>query len=390
MRFRLTRPQGAARLTTWATGLFLVVACAPSISATPSMTSTARLFYSGHSLTDRPLPDQVEMIAKSLGTDVLWNRQYVVGSSIRRRVQGDDPQAQDYRGYRQGYNRDSEGMDVLAEFKSPRTTDGRPYDALVITEQHGVLGTLVWNDTVRYLRHYHDRFIEANAKGRTFFYESWISLDDKSDPRRWIAYERAASPIWQCMGERVNLSLAQQGRKDRIEPLPMGLALADLIEHATAPDAPASMRSQTTLETVSQFIKDDVHLAPAGIYFAALVTYAVTFGKSPVGAWAPADVNAAQAQALQQFAWDFAQRQERTRERLTMAQCRERIGSDFAWRYWSYIRDAYWRKETNTFMAYVKWIRHYVSWRWRLTRENAGNPFHHDPATDATYWFDTP
>ncbi|PPE65552.1 hypothetical protein [Caldimonas caldifontis] len=350
------------------------------------MTAAARVFFSGHSLTDRPLPDHFERIAQSLGTPVLWNRQYVVGSSIRRRVQGDDPLAQDYRGYRQGYNRDTEGLDVVAEFRAPQTTDGRPYDTLVITEQHGLLGTLLWNDTVRYLRHYHDRFIDGNPQGKTFFYESWISLDDKSDPRRWIAYERAASPIWHCIAERVNLSLAAQGRRDRITPLPMGLALAQLIEDSLAPSGPSALKAATTLETVSQFIGDEVHLGPLGMYYAALVTYAARFGRSPVGAWAPEGVRPDQAQVLQDHAWAFVNDYYSHLRPRTMAQCQSLIRDDFAWRYWSYIRDAYWRREMNVVMAYAKWVRHYAEWRYKLSRQDERNPFHYDPRSDSGYW----
>jgi hypothetical protein len=372
----------------WLAGLVLSSACAASSGTAPGMNSAAaRIFFSGHSLTDRPLPDHLENVARSLGTPILWNRQYVVGSSIRRRAQGDDPQAQDFRGYRQGYNRDTEGLDVIEEFRSPRTTDGRPYDTLVITEQHGLLGTLVWNDTVRYLRHYHDRFIEGNPQGRTLFYESWISLDDKSNPHRWIAYERAASPIWQCMAERVNLSLAAQGRRDRITPLPMGLALAELIEESLSPSGPAALKAGSTVDTVSQFIGDEVHLGPLGMYYAALVTYAVQFDRSPVGAWAPEGVRPEQALVLQERAGAFVSRYYRDLRPRTMEECRELIRNDFAWRYWSYIRDAYWRREMNGFMAYMKWARHYVEWRYRLSRQDDRNPFFYDATTDAAYWF---
>lgn len=390
MPLRRTHRRGPLRRAAWVIGLCLAGACAASTSSTPPMPSTARLFYSGHSLTDRPLPDHVEHIARSLGTQVLWNRQYVVGSSIRRRVQGDDASATDWRGYRQGYNRDTEGMDVVAEFKSARTTDGRPYDVLVITEQHGLLGSLIWNDTVRYLRHYHDRFIDGNPAGQTFFYESWISLNDKSDPRRWIAYERTASPIWHCIAERVNLSLAAQGRRDRITPLPMGLALAELIEHSLAPSATtAALKAGTTMDTVSQFIGDEVHLGPMGSYYAALVTYAASFRRSPVGAWAPEGIRPDQARVLQDFAWAFVSNYYRDLRPRTMEDCRDLIRSDFAWRYWSYIRDVYWRREMNGAMAYLKWVRHYVEWRYRLSRKDERNPFHHDPATDAAYWLDS-
>jgi hypothetical protein len=376
------------RWSFWMGGCALAAACMVAFAGPQHMSAgTTRFFFSGHSLTDRPLPDHLARLGDSLGTPILWNRQYVVGSSIRRRVQGDDPQATDFRGYRQGYNRDTEGLDVVSEFKSPQTTDGRPYDTLIITEQHGMLGTLIWNDTVRYLRHYHDRFIDGNPEGRTFFYESWISLDDKSDPRRWIAYERAASPIWHCMAERVNLSLAAQGRRDRITPLPMGLALAELIEYSLGDDGPAALKAGSVVETVSQFIGDEVHLGPLGMYYAALVIYAAHFNRPAVGGWAPENIRPDQARALQEHAWTFVSRYYRDLRPRTMEECRERIRSDVAWRYWSYIRDAYWRREMNVLKAYAKWARHYVQWRYLLSRRDERNPFHYDPATDDRYWF---
>ena len=53
--------------------------------------------------------------------------------------------------------------------------------------------SMIWHDTVRYLRHFHERFIAANPRGTTWFYESWLYVSDKDDPRRWIAFEREAS-----------------------------------------------------------------------------------------------------------------------------------------------------------------------------------------------------
>jgi len=176
----------------------MLMALSAAAADPPKTALPERVFISGHSLTDQPLPSDLAAIAASLGHPLQWNRQYMVGSSIRARVRGAKapPGETGWSGYHQGSNRDSENMDVLAELRQPRTVTGGPYDVLLITEEHGLLGTMVWNDTVRYLRHYHDRFIDANPAGRTLFYESWLGLDDKNDPRRWIAYERAASPIW--------------------------------------------------------------------------------------------------------------------------------------------------------------------------------------------------
>jgi hypothetical protein len=48
----------------------------------------ARIFFSGHSLLDNPMPDYVESIAKSQGKDLLWNQQNIIGSPLRVRTWG--------------------------------------------------------------------------------------------------------------------------------------------------------------------------------------------------------------------------------------------------------------------------------------------------------------
>ena len=76
--------------------------------------------------------------------------------------------------------------------------DGKPYDVLLITEQHRLLDALLWQDTKQYLRAYRDRFISSNPQAEILFFTPWISLSDKDDPMEWISYERAAWPVWQC------------------------------------------------------------------------------------------------------------------------------------------------------------------------------------------------
>ncbi len=129
------------------------------------VTRSSRIFWSGHSLTDQPVPGDVAAIARSLGHELQWNRQYMSGSSIRDRTRGRDapPGHQGWDGYRQGYSLEGEGLDVIEELRRPRTVSGGPYDALVITEIHWVMQQLLWQDSVRLLRHFHDRGIPAQA-----------------------------------------------------------------------------------------------------------------------------------------------------------------------------------------------------------------------------------
>lgn len=359
----------------------------PASSATSAQPE--RVFISGHSLVDQPLPSSLASIAASLGTPIQWNRQYMVGSSLRQRARGAKAPADatGWDGYRQGYNRDTENLDVLAEWRAPKTVTGGAYNSLLITEQHGLLGTLIWNDTVRYLRHHHDGFIAGNAQGRTWFYESWLTLNDSNDPRRWIAYERAASPIWQCLATRINTSLAAEGRSDRIEPLAAGVALARLVELAIVENGVPGVSAGGVRETVERILSDNVHLTALGSYYVSLVTYASMFQRSPVGAWAPDGVSPIAAKSLQDIAWDSVQQERRDRRLLTLDECQSQMQRTFIATYWAYVRDSYWQSELGTLHAWARWIRHRTVWHWKLRRGGPDNPLHYDPITDKTHWF---
>lgn len=351
---------------------------------------SATLFISGHSLIDQPIPDYLADIAGSLGTPLEWNRQYVVGSSIAGRTRGRDTNATGWPGYRSGFNRQGEGLDVVEELRHPKTVQSNRYDTLVITEQHALLGSLSGNDTVRFLRHFHERLIEGNPQGTTYFYESWLGMNDKSNPQRWIAYERAASPIWQCIATRINLSLAAEGRSDRILSLPAGLAMAELIDRATQPGGIPGITRNSVRETVDSIIKDKVHNTELGKYYAALVTYAFVYRRSPERAWYPKAVNEVQATSLQKLAWEFAFNYAKTNAPLSLEQCRATLQKSFINLYWSYTRDVTWKEKLGTLHAYLRWIRYVSKWHLMVRRETLENPFYFDPAEDRGYWLPRP
>ena len=348
--------------------------------------ASVNAFISGHSLTDLPMPQHLQAIASSLGTPLQWNRQYAVGSSIKARSRGADGAAP-WSGYRAGVDKAGQPIDVLAELKQPAGIQGR-YDTLVITEQHGLLGSLTWNDTVRHLRHFHDRFAEANPGGTTYFYEPWLGLDNKSDPKRWVAYERAASPVWQCIATRINTSLAAEGRTGRIRSVPVALALAGLVDQATQGKGLAGVSKATVRATVDSLVNDNVHLTETGSYFAALVTYSFIWGRSPEGGWRPQAVSPQTAGALQRASWEFADNHARSHVPLTLAQCQETLRRSFIRHYWGYSRDVSWIAEMGTVKAYLRWARYVLQWQWWVRRETADNPFHFDPAQDRDHWID--
>jgi hypothetical protein len=305
-----------------------------------------RLFISGHSLTDQPFPDHLAAIGQSLGTPLDWRRQYLEGSSILARSADLDTVARDFEGC----------------------------DALVITEQHGVLGGLIWNDTVRCLRTYHDRFIAANPRGVTYFYEPWLGVSDLDDPRRWIAYERAAAPIWRGIVTRVNLSLEAEGRSDRIVPLPAASALAALVERATSPQGVIGLSGASTRETLRRLFADDVHLTGLGSYFMALVTYVAVLGRSPIGAEAPNGVPIDRSRALQQFASEFMAADHDRNAPWPMERVRRYLLQEFNGLYWAYVRDVYFRRDRGIVASALKASRHRVEWHLRFSRRDASNP----------------
>jgi hypothetical protein len=305
-----------------------LAAGAITIMSTAVAAPPQRLFYSGHSLLDEPLPRDVGAIAASLGLPLQWQRHTPSGSSIR---------------------------DRLASGAAARPGPG--FDTLLVTEQHTLIGNLVWNDSARQLRRLHDDFIAANPQGRTWLYASWLNIDDKADPKRWIAYEREASPVWQCVAARIDAALAAEGRADRIAFVPAAVLLAALVERAARGEVPGV--------TVSALFSDDVHLTPLGSYFMSLVVFASLFERSPMGAAVPEGIDAAAARTLQDQAWTLVRQERAQRETLPADACNERTRRFIA-PYAAYVRDTLDRPRVGAWRAWWLWAKHRAMWRWAL------------------------
>ena len=336
--------------------------------------SSARLFFSGHSLTDNPLPDYVASIAQSLSTQVWWNQQMMLGSPIRVRTRGNDSNATAFPGYSMGKNRSGSGMNVVSELRQPQTISGQRYDTLILTERHDIVNTLMWENTVAYARHYHERLIEGNPQANTYLYHSWLGVPDKNNPTNWIAYERTVAPAWQCIATRINQSIRLAGRSDQMVYLPAGLALASLVEQATQGSGVAGVTGATIRQTMDRIFSDDVHLTSLGAYYMALVNYASVYRRSPVGAWAPVGVTAAQAQSLQAVAWQAVASHYGTFSPPDLAQCRVVMRDSICPAFFAFTnRTDSGNTCANTFSASTR-----------------SNPFYFSESTDAGYWLQAP
>lgn len=331
-----------------------------------------RLFISGHSLTDPPLPVYLSLIAASLGPKPLqWNMQSIPGSPIRARTHG----ANTDEAFKRGTNRTGRDLDVLAEWREPRTVSGGLYDGLLVAEQHGVLNAMTWHDSVHALALAHAKFLAANPSGSTWLYESWLDLSSKDDPSRWIAYERAASGVWQCVASRASRITALMGPDRPIRSVPSGAALAHLVERATRAEGIAGLSERTPRATIDRLFSDDVHLTPLGQYYMAAVVYATLWERSPVGAQAPEGLTPALARTLQQEAWNYVEAYRATRPSIEAAACRQQLREGFITQHWSYVRDTVFTRESGRVVAYARWLRQVVSWHLRIRRAGASNPF---------------
>ena len=325
---------------------------------------------SGHSLTAHGIFADLEAVAGSKGTPMVWNKQIVNGSPTRIRTRGLDMADPTFSGYRLGENRYGSNMNIVAEFLNPQTIGGQRYDTLVLTERHDLVNTLLWEDTVRYTRHFHDRLRAGNAAANSYLYHSWLAIADKDNPAPWVAYERTAAKAWQCTAARVNVSLAASGRGDRVTYLPAGLALADLVEQAVRGTV-AGVSVGNAGQVIDSLFVDSLHLSPLGEYYLSLVTYASVYRRSPVGSWAPSNVTAVQAAALQNLAWQSVSNYYNTASDPNMDECQAVMRDQVCSAYASY--------SGNWGLA--------ASCSDRFTQQSQNNPFFYSAASDNGFWF---
>lgn len=331
-----------------------------------------RLFVSGHSLTDPPLPAFLTLVATSKGTPLQWNMQSLPGSPIRVRAQGEDPA----HAFRHGSNRDGRNLDVLAEWQAPRTVSGGLYDTLLVAEQHGVLGAIAWQGSVAALRDIDQRFKAANPRATTWFYESWLGVLNLDDPSRWMAYERAASPVWACVAAKASAPAGTA--QTAIRSIPTGVALVWLVEKALAGQvadlSPAGAADHHPGAVMRALFSDDVHLKPVAQYYMASVLYGWMWLQSPEGAAHPPDVSAPLARALQKHAWAFVQQARQANGQAGLP-CAAQPSAAFVQQHWGYVRDQAIAQGTPAWRAWFEWAKRCAQWHAQRLGFGAPRPF---------------
>jgi hypothetical protein len=317
------------------------------------MIGKRRIFVSGHSLTARPMPDFLQQITATSGLAISWDGQHADGSSIKDRSFGQDA-LQPWSGFGVGQDASGNPANVLSMLKAA-AVDHKPYDVLLITEQHRVLDALLWQDTKQYLRAYRDRFISSNPQAEILFFTPWISLSDKDDPTDWISYERAAWPVWQCTVADVNRGFEREDGSRPIRIIPASLALAALMEYLKQnPDQPG-FEGLKGRQLTDALFSDTVHLTPLGSYFVAAVTANALYGDLPSEDH-PHNIPAEQAKTLKRFAANFIADNRRSEPTFGEG-CPRTVGWAFIAHYTGYIEKTYHREAMGYARAKLQRLR---------------------------------
>lgn len=256
-----------------------------------------RLFISGHSLTDRPVPDMLAALLAAAGRPAEWQRQHIPGSTIRERSEGREGSPAG-SGFAAGVDKEGAPLDVRAALAA-----SPPYDVLIITERHKVLEVMAYDGFARNLAGFVHLFLASNPQGASYFYSPWAGIGSREDPSRWIAFEQAADPVWRCGVAGVNAALGTGGR---IGFIPAASALADLVHRLIAAPAAAGFPRAGPADIVAALFTDDVHLTDLGNYFVALLTYGVVFDGDVRAAPSWPGLDPARAAALRTIAADAA------------------------------------------------------------------------------------
>jgi hypothetical protein len=288
-----------------------------------------RAFYSGHSLSEG-VPEVVEQVARSLGHRLNFEVQVLGYSLLRQRTKGEQPSASEWPGYRAGHNRRGAGLNVAEELRQPRRlAPGDKYDVLVVTERHDLPAIARKERTAFYLTDMAKHLLAGNADAEVLLYHTWLHVNLDA-PWPWIDYERAVSPMWECVASRANLDLPARGDVPRVRVLPGGSAFAELAAALWDGKVPG-VAANSPGARVRLLFSDNVHMSNVGRYFVALVHYAVLFGRSPEGAPVLAPISLETGRYMQTLAWQFVSsygQRANAAVRRDMATCRSLMEKD--------------------------------------------------------------
>lgn len=247
----------------------------PETSTSEGSRDDVRALYSGHSLSEG-LISVVEQIASSHGEHFWAQEHNRPGSTAKERLHAEWP---------------------------PAVRTAAALDALLVTERHDLLYTLLFEDTLPSLLAIHARLEPASPNVQLLLYHSWLEIDFDA-PEQFVDYERHALVLWECTVSAFNRERLASKRPANAQVLPAGWALAALVEHVKEGALPELSLDPNA--GVRMLFRDNVHPSAVGRYYLGALNYSFLFRKTPEGTPAPPGLRPKLARKLQQFAWQQA------------------------------------------------------------------------------------
>jgi hypothetical protein len=119
--------------------------------------------------------------------------------------------------------------------------------------------------------------------------------------------------------------------------IPANVALAELVKRLISGSVVAGLGNRPDFDKLDWLFSDDVHLTNIGVYYIALVTYALIFDSSPENAWFPNEIGRKIAMNLQSAAWEFASDKGTSIIDTDLARCSALFTESFCNVYWDYV-----------------------------------------------------
>jgi hypothetical protein len=136
---------------------------------------------------------------------------------------------------------------------------------LIITERNDLLNSVMWEGTDKYLQHYRDQFM-MNNNGQVYFLVPWLGIKNRKDISSWIAYEKHASRVWECVVSKVNHGLVWK-QSSPVYILLANIALTELVKHLLNDSIVGQFSYSSYSDRLDLLFSDDVHLTRFGVYY---------------------------------------------------------------------------------------------------------------------------
>lgn len=227
-----------------------------------------RVYSIGHSLSSE-IPDMVGSLARSSNHQYEFQEQFRLGASLEMQ-------------WKEATKGPGQWDDKQFRIIYPNSLGKGGYDAVVLIDSVPRGGEWQEKNSIEYLTKFVEYIAKTNPNANIYYSEPWHSLKsgtgtaewDTHSPTRTLPWRKridADAPMWKRIVDTVGSTTGKPITMIR-QAQALG-ALSDAVEAGKVPG----------FSKTSDLFGDDIHLKPYGMYFIALLHYAVMFNNDPRG-----------------------------------------------------------------------------------------------------------